>query len=84
MISIRNKYGLWFIFSIFVFQFTIILIQAGELMLLLFSIPDKNNLFGNAIGGFSLSNPSDKFIPFYNSATNGTTSDLLSLPKSYS
>lgn len=49
-----------------------------------FSIPVKNNLFGNAIGGFSLSNPSDKFIPFYNSATNGTTSDLLSLPKSYS
>jgi len=34
----------------------------------------KNNLFGNAIGGFSLSNLSGKFIPFYHSATNGTTS----------
>ena len=84
MISIRNKYSLWFIFSIFVFQFTIIFIQAGELMMLLFLFQLKNNLFGNAIGGFSHSNPSDKFIPFYNSATNGTTSDLLSLPKSYS
>jgi len=41
MISIRNKYGLWFIFSIFVFQFTIIFFQAGELMMLLFSIPIK-------------------------------------------
>jgi len=66
MISIKNKYSLWFVFSVFLFQATIIL-YPGWLVddAALFLIRLKENLFGHAIGGFSLDMPSDRFIPFY-------------------
>jgi hypothetical protein len=66
MISIKNKYSLLFILSVFVFQAAIILYPGWrEDDAAFFLIRLKNNLFGDAIGGFSLDNPSDRFIPFY-------------------
>ena len=67
MISIKNKYSLLFILSVFVFQAAIILYPGWrEDDVALFLIRLKYNLFGNAIDGFSLDNPSDdRFIPFY-------------------
>jgi hypothetical protein len=66
MISINNKYSLWFVFSVFLFQATILL-YPGWLVddAALFLIRLKENLFGHANGGFSLDMPSDRFIPFY-------------------
>jgi|GEM_PF-2896311 len=66
MIPINNKYSLWFIFSVFLFQAAIILYpgwRVDDAAFFLFRL--KDNLFGAAIGGFSLENPSDRFIPFY-------------------
>ena len=66
MITIKSKYGFWFIFSIFLFQSAMILYpgwRVDDAAFFLFRL--KNNLFGNAIGGFSLDNPSERFIPFY-------------------
>ena len=66
MISIKNKYSLLFILSVFVFQAAIILYPGWrEDDVALFLIRLKYNLFGNAIDGFSLDNPSDRFMPFY-------------------
>ena len=66
MISIKNKYSLLFILSVFVFQTAIILYPGWrEDDVALFLIRLKYNLFGNAIDGFSLDNPSDRFMPFY-------------------
>jgi len=66
MISIKNKYSLLFILSVFVFQTAIILYPGWrEDDVALFLIRLKYNLFGNAIDRFSLDNPSDRFIPFY-------------------
>ena len=66
MISIKNKYSLLFILSVFVFQAAIIL-YPGWLVddTAFFLIRLKNNLFGNALDRFSFENPSDRFIPFY-------------------
>ena len=66
MISIKNKFSLWLIFSILLFQSAIIL-YPGWLVddAAFFLIRLKYHLFGNAIDGFSLDNPSDRFIPFY-------------------
>ena len=66
MISIKNKYSLLFILSVFVFQATIIL-YPGWLVddTAFFLIRLKSNLFGNALDRFSFENPSDRFIPFY-------------------
>jgi len=66
MISVINKNSLWFIFSIFVLQFAIILYpgwRGDDAALFLTRL--KNGLFGNAIDGFSFENPSDRLIPFY-------------------
>ena len=66
MISIKNKYSLLFILSVFVFQAAIILYPGWrEDDAAFFLIRLKNNLFGNALDGFSFENPSDRFIPFY-------------------
>ena len=66
MISIKNKYSLLFILSVFVFQAAIILYPGWrEDDAAVFLIRLKNNLFGNALDRFSLENPSDRFIPFY-------------------
>ena len=66
MISIKNKYSLLFILSVFVFQTAIILYPGWrEDDAALFLIRLKYNLFGNALDRFSLDNPSDRFIPFY-------------------
>ena len=65
MISIKNKYSLLFILSVFVFQTAIILYPGWrEDDVALFLIRLKYNLFGNAIDGFSLDNPSERFTPF--------------------
>ena len=65
MISIKNKYSLLFILSVFVFQAAIILYPGWrEDDAAFFLNRLKNNLFGNAIYGFSLDNPSDRFTPF--------------------
>ena len=66
MISIKNKYSLLFILSVFVFQAAIIL-YPGWLVddTAFFLIRLKSNLFGNALDRFSFENPSDRFIPFY-------------------
>jgi hypothetical protein len=66
MTPIKSKYDFWIIFSIFLFQSAIILYpgwRVDDAAFFLFRL--KNNLFGNAIGGFSLDNPSERFIPFY-------------------
>ena len=66
MISIKNKYSLLFILSVFVFQAAIILYPGWrEDDAVVFLIRLKNNLFGNALDRFSFENPSDRFIPFY-------------------
>ena len=66
MISIKNKYSLLFILSVFVFQAAIILYPGWrEDDAALFLIRLKYNLFGNALDRFSLDNPSDRFMPFY-------------------
>ena len=66
MISIKNKYSLLFILSVFVFQAAIILYPGWrEDDAAFFLIRLKNNLFGNALDRFSFENPSDRFIPFY-------------------
>ena len=66
MISIKNKYSLLFILSVFVFQAAIILYPGWrEDDAAFFLIRLKYNLFGNALDRFSLDNPSDRFIPFY-------------------
>ena len=66
MISIKNKYSLWFIFSIFALQFAIILYPGWRVDDAAFFLTRlKNSLFGNAIDGFSLEDTSDRFIPFY-------------------
>jgi len=66
MISIKNKYSLLFILSVFVFQAVIILYPGWrEDDAAFFLIRLKNNLFGNALDRFSLDNPSERFIPFY-------------------
>ena len=60
MISIKNKYSLLFILSVFVFQTAIILYPGWrEDDVALFLIRLKYNLFGNAIYGFSFENPSE-------------------------
>ena len=66
MISIKNTYSLWFIFSVFLFQAVIILYPGwlvDDAAFFLFRL--KNNLFGDAIDRFSLENASERFIPFY-------------------
>ena len=66
MISIKNKYSLLFILSVFVFQAAIILYPGWrEDDAAFFLIRLKYNLFGNALDRFSFENPSDRFIPFY-------------------
>jgi len=66
MTSIRNKYSLWFIYTIIVFQVTIILFPGWrEDDVAFFLIRLKHYLFGNAIDGFSLNNQTERFIPFY-------------------
>ena len=66
MISIKNKYSLLFILSVFVFQAAIILYPGWrEDDAAFFLNRLKNNLFGNALDRFSLDNPSDRFMPFY-------------------
>ena len=65
MISIKNKYSLLFILSVFVFQAAIILYPGWrEDDAAFFLIRLKYNLFGNALDRFSLDNPSDRFTPF--------------------
>ena len=66
MTPIKSKYEFWIIFSILLFQSAIILYpgwRVDDTAFFLFRL--KNNLFGNVIGGFSLDNPSERFIPFY-------------------
>ena len=60
MISIKNKFSLWLIFSILLFQSAIIL-YPGWLVddTAFFLIRLKNNLFGNALDRFSFENPSE-------------------------
>ena len=67
MISIKNKYSLLFILSVFVFQAAIILYPGWrEDDAVVFLIRLKNNLFGDALDRFSFENPSDdRFNPFY-------------------
>ena len=66
MISIKNKYSLLFILSVFVFQAAIILYPGWrEDDAAFFLIRLKYNLFGNALDRFSLDYPDERFIPFY-------------------
>ena len=60
MISIKNKYILLFILSVFVFQAAIILYPGWrEDDAAFFLIRLKYNLFGNALDRFSFENPSE-------------------------
>ena len=58
MITIKNKYSLLFILSVFVFQTAIILYPGWrEDDVALFLIRLKYNLFGNVLDGFSFKIP---------------------------